>query len=249
MAPRNKARIWTNAGLAALFLATVGAVGFALFQPATPPPVSAQVSEYLRTAPPAVTDNRLPITRPEAAPLKAVFAGDSLTYGLFASSEAAGYRPQVVAALSTSGPVEASRGGQVGNKIADVSASITFPADTNLIVLALGTNDVWKTDAKVAKEQYTSLVEKARTSAPDAALVCLGVWSNKDGARNYDPAIKQPCLAAGGIFLPITDLFEKETNRGPAGVQAFGGASDTFHPNDAGYKAIADRLLSAVVVK
>lgn len=246
MAGRNKKRALV-AGVAALGVAAVAVAGLALTRPADQPPVSEKVAQYYSN-PPSARQSGV-INRSETGPLKVVFAGDSLTYGLFASSEDKGYRPQVVAALSASGPVEASRGGQTGNKIKEVADSITFPADTNLVVLALGTNDVWKTDTADVAVHYKALVEKVVSSAPDATLICLGVWANQDGARNYDPHIQRPCEDAGGRFLRLTDLYDTPENHGPAGKPAFGGISDEFHPNDAGYKAIADRLLSAVTVK
>lgn len=176
----------------------------------------------------------------------AVFLGDSLTYGLFASSEDAGYRPQVVNALSAVAPVNASRGGQTGNTVATVSESSEIPADTGLVVLALGTNDVWNTPVPDYTAQYKALIEKVRTSAPDAVLVCLSVWANPDGARDYNPPISAACEAAGGTYVLISDLFDTEGMRGPSGVEAFGGTSDDFHPSDAGYAAIADRVTAAL---
>jgi len=176
----------------------------------------------------------------------AVFLGDSLTYGLFASSEAAGYRPQVVAALNEIAPVQATRGGQTGNTVQTVGESATIPGDTGLVVLALGTNDVWNTPVPDFTAHYTALADKVQTSAPNAAVICLGVWANADGARNYDPPVRDNCERIGGTFVPIADLFDEAGMRGPSGVEAFGGVSDDFHPNDAGYAAIADRVKAAL---
>lgn len=176
----------------------------------------------------------------------AVFLGDSLTYGLYASSEDAGYRPQVVSALSSIAPVNATRGGQTGNTVATVSASATIPEDTGLVVLALGTNDVWNTPVTDFAAQYQGLVSKVRESSPNAELVCLSVWANPDGARNYNPPISSACEAAGGTYVLISDLFDAEGTRGPSGVEAFGGVSDDFHPNDTGYAAIAQRVKEAL---
>lgn len=216
----------------------------------SPPPVSEKVADYYSAMPTSpVINGSLTVKRPASGPLKIVFAGDSLTYGLFASTESKGYRPQVVDALGKSGPVEFSRGGHTGNRIKQVSDSITFPADTNMVVLALGTNDVWKTDVADAAAHYKALVRKVTTSVPNTPFACLGVWSNVDGARNYDPVIQSACEAGGGKFIRLTDIFETEGSRGPAGRASFGGISDKFHPNDAGYKAISDRLLSFVSVE
>jgi lysophospholipase L1-like esterase len=36
------------------------------------------------------------------------------------------------------------------------------------------------------------------------------------------------------------------THRGPAGVKVWAGTSDTFHPNDAGHRVIADMILDRI---
>lgn len=82
-------------------------------------------------------------------PLRIVFAGDSLTYGLYASDERLGYRELVNAEMSHSRDVEQSRGGQTGNTARTVADSIEVVSDTDVVVLAVGTNDMWKTDPDV----------------------------------------------------------------------------------------------------
>lgn len=178
--------------------------------------------------------------------ITAVYLGDSLTYGLFASSEAAGYRPQVTAALNAIAPVTESRAGQTGNKAREVGESAQIPADAGVIILALGTNDVYRTPQEEFDVDYQALVDKAKASAPNAVLVCVGSWTNTDGARLWDDGIQKPCEAAGGTYVPIWQLFDEPGNRGPAGVEAFGGTSDDFHPNDTGYAAIAQRVKDAL---
>lgn len=175
-----------------------------------------------------------------------VFAGDSLTYGLYASSEDRGYRELVVAELSRTVAVQQSRGGQTGNTAGAVADSITAAPDTTDIVLAVGTNDVWKTPPETFASDYDDLMQVTHGRAPDARLVCLGVWQNADGARAYDAVVRSQCDDAEGVFVPITDLFDDPANRGPAGRVVFGGVSDDFHPNDAGYRSIADRILAVL---
>lgn len=192
---------------------------------------------------------RLVVERPSDRPLNVVFAGDSLTYGLFASTEAKGYRPQVVAALEADGPVDWSRGGQTGNTVGTVAKSIEFPQATDLAVLALGTNDLGKTPVKRFTADYEALVAKVKNQAPDAAILCLGPWADGDGSTTYGPLIEEACEAGGGSYAPLTDLYTKPKHHGPAGVESFGGKSDVFHPNDSGYKAIADRVLAHIKVK
>lgn len=232
----------------ALVVAAVAVFAFAGWVAARPVEPATTGPSHLQPAQPSTPTEGADVTREDGEPLRVVFAGDSLTYGLYASTEAKGYRPRVVAAWEQDGPVEWSRGGQTGNRVATVAASLDVPADTDLIVLALGTNDLYKTPVPKFERQYAALVEQVTDAAPDAALACLGVWGNVDASRNYDPAIEEPCADAGGTFVPLSDLFEQERNRGPSGRDVFGGVSDDFHPNDRGYAAIAERLLAAVRV-
>jgi acyl-CoA thioesterase-1 len=236
---------WLAAGGVIILLAvTVTLVTFATAP--TAPPADAAKSRWT-PAPAAAPAIEIPeFVRPTDRPLGIVFAGDSLTYGLFASSEAAGYRPQVIAALEAGGPVDWSRGGQTGNKIQTVSDSITFPATTDIAILELGTNDVFKTPATDIPAQYDALMAKVKASAPAARIICLGVWSNVDGRRNWDAPIQASCEAGGGTFLPLGNAYDAAESRGPAGVEAFGGVSDDFHPNDKGYGMIASITLKAL---
>ncbi|MET0865056.1 MAG: hypothetical protein ABWZ98_12040, partial [Nakamurella sp.] len=67
-------------------------------------------------------------------------------------------------------------------------------------------------------------------------------------AARLDTIIKDLCEARGGVFRSMSDISEVAENKGPAGVPAFEGLSDAFHPNDRGHAAIAERMLDAVVV-
>lgn len=211
---------------------------------AAPPNTSSNLE-----APPSPTSTEpaeAALERPEGRPLKVVIAGDSLTFGLYASTEDKGWRPLTVAALSEDGPVKVSDAGEDGDKAATVLDSIDPALDTDLIVLEIGTNDLYKTPDERFSGQYAALVEKVTAAAPDAVLLCLGVWHNVDANRNFDPMIERPCTEAGGRFVPLFDLYDDPANRGPAGRPAFGGTSDDFHPNDAGHSAISARVLAVL---
>jgi acyl-CoA thioesterase-1 len=203
-----------------------------------PPPVAPSAGG------PSVT-----VARPADRPLQVAFAGDSLTYGLFASSEDAGYRPRVITGLEASGPVRWSSGGEIGNTIETVTSIIDFPETADLAILALGTNDVVRTPADRIPAIYDALMRKVRNSAPGAAVICLGVWSDAAGRRDYDAPIQASCRDGGGTFVSLESVYETPGTRGPAGKQAFGGISDDFHPNDAGYEAIAELVLSRIDVR
>lgn len=255
---RAKLKRWTVISLPvilvlAIALAVSGYLTAQNREPAKADATSTQQNREVANPSPSPTSkpapNTLSVKRPSDRALGVVFAGDSLTYGLFASKESKGYRPQVVASLEKGGPVKWSRGGQTGNKVSTVAESIKFPKSTDLAVLALGTNDIWKTPVGDFATDYKALIAKVKNQAPDAAILCMGAWTDVDGSRNYDHLIEDACEAGGGRYVPITDLNNNPKNHGPAGVESFGGISDVFHPNDSGYKAIADRVLENITVK
>jgi lysophospholipase L1-like esterase len=199
--------------------------------------------------PPPIDDGRMVVHANDGA-VDIVFLGDSLTGSWFASSDSAGFRPQVIAAIEEQGfTVNASRADQEGGRVAEVAATANIPSDTDLVILELGTNDLWKTEERDFEEQYQDLVDMVRETAPDAALLCLGVWGNGDAARMLDVYISTPCTEAGGTFVPLWHLFVRNDTRGPAGVERYRGISDDFHPNDHGYDLIAGLVLSGLRIE
>jgi acyl-CoA thioesterase-1 len=97
---------------------------------------------------------------------------------------------------------------------------------------------------------YTALIDAARERAAAGATVfCLGLWSDRavtPAFPDYEEGLRQICRAKGGQWVPLSDLFVDPTNHGPAGTPTAQGPSDVFHPNDAGHRAIADRLVAAI---
>lgn len=202
------------------------------------------------------TDSAAPVTvavdRVEDRPLRALFVGDSLNAGLFASSESNGFRLRMVRHWSDDGPVEAVKAEKVHGTTGEVTSlnrSMTSKG-MDLIVVELGTNDGGGTTPLGQFErEYGALVENLRRDAPDAGIICAGTWRSRSAGAEYDDVIKRICSRSGGAFRPLVDLFERAELRGPAGRQAYGGLSDDFHPNDEGHAEIAERLLAAVEVR
>jgi lysophospholipase L1-like esterase len=123
-----------------------------------------------------------------------------------------------------------------------------MPRDQNLYVVELSTNDAVRMSHSDFRRSYAELLDRIKTASPDAALLCIGPWRPRDVAARFDTIIKDLCEARGGVFRSISDISEDEKNKGPAGVPAFEGLSDDFHPNDRGHAAIASRMLDAVAV-
>ena len=170
------------------------------------------------------------------------FLGDSLTYGLFATTEADGYRPRVVAALGQFAEVESVRWGDPGYTSRMVAEQASVSSASDLVVVALGTNDARRLTLEEFARDYASLIDEVRSAVPEAVLVCLGVWTTQELAATSDPVVATPCRANDGIFVPVADLYDARGTRGPVGAASFAGVRDDMHPNDEGFAAIAARI-------
>lgn len=194
------------------------------------------------------SESGLPVAHGEDGVVQTVFLGGSLTDGAWASTEAATFRQRVAYGLDV--PVTVSRGDLHGSSLADALDTSRVPLDSELVVVELGSTDYYveKTSAQAFAAEYGRLLDSIRQRAPDAALVCLGIWAGSANSTDYDRAISMACVNAGGAFVPLADLYDEPGMRGPAGQPAFGGTSDDFHPNDAGHAAIAARILENLTV-
>lgn len=189
------------------------------------------------------------------------FIGDSLTAGLFASTEDKDFRQQFLYRLRQRDPDSGQTSSSTGLSGKTVGYMVDYlnanpsqiPADEDLIVIELGTNDVsGHTDLSTFRSQYSQLMDLLASKSPNAVYMCLGVWQPKDatstqlGGEEFDAYIKSNCQAHAGIFVDITPLYGNNSYHGPQGVSTFSGTSDWFHPNDSGHSAIADLLLSSL---
>jgi lysophospholipase L1-like esterase len=126
-----------------------------------------------------------------------------------------------------------------------VSRVTDVPADLDLAVVELGTNDIAvPTPIKDFEDQYAALLGKIHSTSPKAAIVCVSTWSAS--GRAYDDVISKACGAVTGRYVSVAALNSNAANHGPAGVETESGASDTFHPNDAGHQAIAKSITDAL---
>ncbi len=192
--------------------------------------------------PTPTTPGLLRIPSDAAGNARVLITGDSLAAGFFASTEAQGFSSLVAGALGRVTPTTVSRAHETLSTVAGVTE---VPADLDLAVVELGTNDVGiPTPLADFEAQYAELVGRIRTSSPDAAIVCAGTWT-ADGAA-YDAIIAGVCTANAGRYVSLADLFAMPDMHGPAGRDTFAGAGDDFHPNDAGHRAIADAVLAVL---
>lgn len=170
-------------------------------------------------------------------------SGDSLSAAFFASTPEQGFVTLVADDL---GPVEITEAAQAHQTLTTVAAITDVPANVDLAIVELGTNDVGEqTPLADFDAQYGGLLDRIRSSSPDAAIVCLGTWTGWGG--DYDSLIERACVGHGGRYVALGGLFRDTANRGPEGRETFLGAGDDFHPNDAGHRAIADAVLAVLV--
>jgi lysophospholipase L1-like esterase len=190
----------------------------------------------------------VPVQRPADRALRVLFIGDSLMWGSFASDESLTYRARVTAALSAGGPVEAATVGGPGWSAAEAAEDlpeVTGPFD--LVFVEVGANDSVALTAAQFGRDYAALLDGVRTLAPDAALVCDGVWNGPELATALDRELRPVCAEHGGVVVPLSRLYVDETLRGPEGsVVPGGGVRDQFHPNDEGHAAIAEAMLAVL---
>ncbi len=174
--------------------------------------------------------------------VRMLVAGDSLSAGFFATTKDQGFIRLVADGI---GSVDVTGAAQAQQTLSTVAAVTDVPSDVGVAVVELGTNDVGvPTPLPDFEQQYAALLERIRSTSPRAGLVCLGTWT-ADGA-SYDEVIARTCGARGGVYVALADAFANPDLHGPAGRETFAGAGDEFHPNDAGHRAIADAVLSAL---
>lgn len=199
--------------------------------------------------PPVDTRTGLVVTPSVTGEINSVFLGGSLTDGRYATAEDLAFRSLVAEGL----PVEVttSRGELSGSSLADALLTTVIPDDANLVVIELGSTDVYEGGATPVQLglAYAELLDRVTSASPGVAVVCLGVWGRAGLAEVFDDEISARCVDIGGVFVPLSDLYDTPGLRGPAGVETYLGPSDDFHPNDEAHAEIADRILRSVRVE
>lgn len=106
----------------------------------------------------------------------------------------------------------------------------------DLYVLRLGDNVHMSADEFAPHYLRMAVSLKARAGR----LVCVGMWYRND---EMDAVMRAGCDAAGGAWVPISDMSPSPGYI--AGAQRFANYAVASHPGDEGHAEIARRLLAA----
>lgn len=165
-----------------------------------------------------------------------------MSAGMFAEVEADSFVSLVLDELE---PSELTLATRPHETLAVVSNYTEVPADVDIAIVELGTNDVGiPTPDDEFREGYDELLSQIRASSPEARLICVGTWTGWGWTQ--DEIIRSSCEKFSGVYVHLRDLFDDEKNHGEEGKETFLGNADWFHPNSDGHAAIARRILVAL---
>ncbi|WP_281444231.1 SGNH/GDSL hydrolase family protein [Paenarthrobacter nicotinovorans] len=240
-----------------LAVAAFGVFAFAYFKPAPPPAPTIDMAkaeqvqkkfeadQAAQAAAILAANEPLKVAQPAGRPLNVLFAGDSITVGRDASSEATSFRGLLVDRLAKRGPVTPVRIGDSGKLTAEVlpqAASFAGPAD--LAIVELGTNDIYKSTPEKFAKDYPAMLDAVRKGSPNAPLICVGVWQSSPLAATLDATIDTECAARSGRFVSLRAIHQNPSNKSTPGAPQFaGGLTDGAHPNDEGHSLVAGAIL------
>lgn len=193
------------------------------------------------------------VDRDGQAPLNVLFAGDSLTGGLSSSTQENGFKWRMLAEMQKTGPITEFNSALSGGTTLQVFNKYPVPANLDLAVIELGTNDSGNQIPQAQfRDAYSTLLDKVKAESPKVKIVCAGVWEGGGGTPGgspYDISIRSLCTSAGGVFVPLQSIYTQPDVIGPAGAATWNGVTDDFHPNDRGHELIADALLKHITLK
>ena len=201
-------------------------------------------STTVQGAPTELRSDGKAFQRPVGRPTRAMVVGTSLSAGYYTERLEYTFASRVFQGLRKGGDVEQVVAPRLEGGLTLVSSYPDVPANLDLAVVELGTNDTEKVGVEDFRSGYSALMSQVRTRSPNAAVYCLGPW--RSGVVPYVIAIQDACKEVGGTYIKLGDLYEIEDLHGPVGALALQGVRDEFHPNDSGHFLISQRVLQAI---
>lgn len=184
-------------------------------------------------------------TRPADEVKRIVFAGDSFTYGTDASHLGSGYGWVAADKLGFRHSLNSGAGGTgyvatsgSSVKLADRLADINDTAPHDIIVVAMGINDIGQSAASVTA-QVTAVLTSLRANNPAAQIFAVGPWDvNAPSAPVSGYSTTKAAIVAGipsGQGITFLD---------PEGVAFVN--TDGTHPDTAGHTILGDWLAGGI---
>lgn len=196
--------------------------------------------------------------------------GDSLSHGT-GDPTGRGYASDVAAALRRRGAVETVNLAVAGAESSDLRRLVessnvrSLASSANLILLSVGGNDLSHSVADAGApaealsgiaaartrlaENLRAILTALRAANPSAPIRVLGLYQPFDGAGRearigeslvlaWSTLVAETALGYRNVTaVPVFDLFTGRSDRL---------ATDRFHPNRDGYRAIADRVIQTL---
>ena len=163
------------------------------------------------------------------------FFGDSVSVGFGASDRHHAYVARVSNWLEMRGKKVTATVNAKGGVTVAYWAYAPMPKKLDAAVVELGTNDVrLGTPSAQFAQEYRTLIGRIRAANPNAQLLCLSVWPRRGGTSLEGVINAQIREVCPGAYVDITRL------RNRWGIRS----SDGFHPNDVGYRLIAQAVES-----
>jgi lysophospholipase L1-like esterase len=163
------------------------------------------------------------------------FFGDSVSVGFGASDRRHGYVARVSRRLRILGRrVVQTVYAKGGVPVAHWERA-PIPRKLDAAVVELGTNDVrLGTPPAQFAQEYRRLTSRIRAANPKVRVLCLSVLPHSEAAGRDGVMNAQIRAVCPGTYVDITGLRDRPHIR----------SSDGFHPNDVGYRLIAQAVES-----
>jgi len=242
-------------GIAAVVAAVVGsgAASTASLLPTLPPATPAPTASATPTASSVPTDAPTPTTT-ATEPDVAVFLGDSYTQGWGASEPIVKWTTLVA---YDAGWTEVNEGQGGTGYVTTAGVASCGQADCpaypdrvagivaaapDVVVIAGGQNDRWAlaTDPALVQAAVDRTFSLLREGLPNARLIAVGPSTAEPATTmitDLDGWVRAAADRVGAEYVSLLD---------PVVIQGAMVASDGVHVNDAGHRAIADRVLATV---
>lgn len=181
-------------------------------------------------------------------PNKIMVLGDSLTRGLYASSETRTF----ASLLATEFDAELARIPGVDLSGAEKHWIDSKHWGADLVIIEIGLNDVSNQSINETDwaKRYANLVYEIKQTG-SAVVTCTMFNSDRLGHPQYDRYLRfnQYIRDGGGVIADLwtaTEDCDCISDPAVASPYAPDWAGDTFHPNDLGHRVIADTIKSAM---